>query len=239
LAEREARVLSLLATTAVPAPELVAVDADGSACGAPSVLMTRLPGRVTFEPPDMESWLRQMAAALSRIHAIDRDAQAAVQPYRPYHDFAAMEPPAWSRQADVWRRSLDVVTRPPPAFDACFIHRDYHPGNVLWARGRLTGIVDWVNASWGPPGIDVGHCRLNLALLHGPDIADRFLACCEAEFGSLEGQPFWDLVAALDGGFLSHGRVYSGWTDAGVRGLTPALLRQRLEEHVARAAGRL
>jgi hypothetical protein len=187
----------------------------------------------------MDSWLREMAALLPRIHAVDGGAQQLVQPYRAYHDFAVMEPPVWSRRPDVWRRALDVVTQARPTFTACFVHRDYHPGNVLWSRGRLTGVVDWVNASWGPPGVDIGHCRLNLALLHGPDVADRFLARCEAEFGPLAAQPHWDIVAALDGGFLSHGRVYSGWADAGVRGLTPALLRRRLEEHVARAVARL
>jgi hypothetical protein len=46
-------------------------------------------------------------------------------------------------------------------------------------------------------------------------------------------------VSAFDGGFVARGQVYSGWTDAGVRGLTSALLRERLEEHVARAVDRL
>ena len=36
---------------------------------------------------------------------------------------------------------------------------------MLWRHGRLTGVVDWPNAPTGDRGSDVGHCRLNLAVL--------------------------------------------------------------------------
>src|SRR5438876_9812608 len=50
LAEHEARVLSLLASTDVRAPQLVAVDATGASCDVPAVLMTRLAGRPRRRP---------------------------------------------------------------------------------------------------------------------------------------------------------------------------------------------
>ena len=31
-----------------------------------------------------------------------------------------------------------------------------------WSRGLLTGMVDWTQASWGPPELDLGHMRWNL-----------------------------------------------------------------------------
>jgi hypothetical protein len=70
------------------------------------------------------------------------------------------------------------------------IHRDFHPENALWSRGRLTGIVDWTQASWGPPGLDLGHMRWNLVLDGGQPIADQFLARYQALTGtSLDDQP--------------------------------------------------
>jgi aminoglycoside phosphotransferase (APT) family kinase protein len=56
------------------------------------------------------------------------------------------------------------------------VHRDYHPGNTLWAGGRLAGVVDWTGGSWGPPSADLGHMRVNLAADLGVEVADRFLA---------------------------------------------------------------
>jgi Ser/Thr protein kinase RdoA (MazF antagonist) len=46
-----------------------------------------------------------------------------------------------------------------------FLHRDYHPGNLLWNDGSLSGIVDWAFSCRGPRGVDVAHTRWNLALV--------------------------------------------------------------------------
>ena len=44
-AQREATILELLGPSAVPAPEVVAADPEGTACDVPALLLTRLPGR--------------------------------------------------------------------------------------------------------------------------------------------------------------------------------------------------
>ena len=79
-----------------------------------------------------------------------------------------------------------------------FIHRDFHPGNVLWSRGRATGVVDWANACRGPWGCDLGICRRNLVDLGGPDAADRFVAAYESLTGR-EYHPYWEIASILEG----------------------------------------
>jgi aminoglycoside phosphotransferase (APT) family kinase protein len=74
----------------------------------------------------------------------------------------------------------------------CFIHRDFQHFNFLWLRGRLTGVVDWNMACTGPPDVDVGHCQLNLAVLFGVDVAERFRRSYEAEAGRAV-DPWWEL----------------------------------------------
>lgn len=71
-----------------------------------------------------------------------------------------------------------------------------HPGNVLWRRGRLTGVVDWQSACIGPPSIDIAHCRANL-LGYAPDLADIFTR----NAADATGRPFhpWADIAALIG----------------------------------------
>ena len=56
----------------------------------------------------------------------------------------AVEPGAvGAPSARVW----PTVARRP----ATLLHDDYHPGNVLWSRGRLTSVVDWTGAGFGDP----------------------------------------------------------------------------------------
>jgi aminoglycoside phosphotransferase (APT) family kinase protein len=59
----------------------------------------------------------------------------------------------------------------PLVDEKVLVHGDYQHFNVLWSQGRLTGVVDWPNAGTGNRGSDVGHCRLNLAVLFGPSAA--------------------------------------------------------------------
>ena len=78
-----------------------------------------------------------------------------------------------------------------------FLHRDYHPGNVLWRDGLVAGVVDWVNASRGPVDADLGHCRVNLAMAYDLAAADRFLSAHRALTGAADYDPYWDVVAAV------------------------------------------
>jgi aminoglycoside phosphotransferase len=238
LAEREARVLRLLEDAALSTPRLVALDEDGSECGVPAVLMMRLPGALDISPRDFGAWLRQLAEVLPLIHAVSSRDLTLVQPWSPYYDLREFRPPRWSHQQGAWERVAAVANRPRPEFEPAFIHRDYHPLNVLWRRGRVSGIVDWTNASVGPRDVDVGHCKTNLAVLYGPDIARRF----GEEYERLSGRshdPYWDVISLCDSGFSSAdpsdpdgGGGLDQFYDAGATGLTVEAARQRLDDYV-------
>ena len=199
LAEREAAALEVLAGTGVPAPELMASDPSGAHCGAPAVLMTLMPGRPELRPNDMDGWLAQLAGNLPPVHSVEPGG-ARIRRYRPYHDLRSLDVPAWTNERRAWRAVIGLLSCPRPRVPQRFIHRDYHPANVLWQRGRLTAIVDWVNASIGPAQIDVGYCRQNLARSYGVAIADRFLEL----YQTLQGRrvsdydPYWDAITASD-----------------------------------------
>jgi aminoglycoside phosphotransferase (APT) family kinase protein len=199
LAEREAIALRLLEGGGLPTPRLVAVDPDGSTAGAPAVLMTRLLGRIEWDPPVVERFLRALAEPLPAIHATAIPAGGRVPDYRPYR-LEMHRAPAWAARPDVWLRAVEVLEGAAPKGDRVFIHRDYHPGNVLWLAGRMSGLVDWVNASLGSPWADVGHCRVNIASELGQAAADRFLALYRAVSGRGDDyHPYWDISAAIGG----------------------------------------
>ena len=198
--ERELRVLGLLVPTPVPAPAVVAADPAGVHCDVPAILATRLPGHPP-RPADTgtDGFCRQLAETLAAIHDAGASAEAQLAPYRLYFDRARAVPARWMTGAPVWGQAIAVARQAPPPSAMTLIHRDYHPGNTLWSRGRLTGVVDWTQASWGPPELDLGHMRWNLVADHGQRAADQFLACYRATAGkTLADQPYWDLVSLLD-----------------------------------------
>jgi aminoglycoside phosphotransferase (APT) family kinase protein len=199
LAAREAAALTIAAGSSVPTPSLVAVDPDGDGAGDPAVLMTRLPGVVDWNPTEVETYLRGLAEALPPIHEAVVGDGPRPPDYAPYA-VAMHRAPSWAAQPDAWLRAIEVLEGPLPTGEKSFIHRDYHPGNVLWHGGAVSGVVDWVNASVGSPWADVGHCRCNLASEVGPAAADRFLECYRVAAGRHDDyHPYWDIVAVIGG----------------------------------------
>ena len=66
---------------------------------------------------------------------------------------------------------------------------------MLWSRGRITGVVDWVNGCRGPIEADIAMARVNLALVAGVEAADVFLALCGPDIAA-RYDPVWDLTVA-------------------------------------------
>ncbi|MFD0672832.1 phosphotransferase family protein [Cohnella sp. GCM10027633] len=232
LVRREAASLERATRTAgVNAPRVIAVDEDGTRSGRPSTLMTRLEGTVDLSPPDLSRWLRGLARTLASLHAAAAEPEAFPWTFKPYSDASRMDY-AWSKTPREWQAAIAIVAAGAPAFRQRFIHRDYHPANVLWSGEEVSGVVDWVNGCIGPAGIDVGHCRVNLAQLHGVPAAEEFLAHYRELAGdSFDYDPYWDLVTLID---FADGQVdvYPGWTALGFTGLTDELVKIRLETYL-------
>ncbi len=239
LAAREARHLRRVEALPFPTPRVCGVDPDGLECDVPALLMSRLPGRPVLDPPDREAWLRSLAGPLVVLHARGREMSGELQPYRAFVELEELDLPTWSGDPTVWRRILDRVRGAPPGFAERPLHRDYHPTNLLWSAGRVTGVLDFTNMARGPVDADLAHCRKNLALLLGSEVADRFSAVYRGCGGAdAEPDPYWDMLSLVET-LPGPPRVYAGWTRLGVPGLTPELMRSRLEDYAARLVARL
>jgi aminoglycoside phosphotransferase (APT) family kinase protein len=200
LAEREARVLEFLESTAVPAPRLIAVDVRGDRADVPAVLMSRVDGTPRRRPRDRDAYVGLLAEALAGVHAQPLPDSGMLRRYRPYNLHLRLGVPRWASTASAWERALKLYSGPAPEpADAVLLHRDYHPGNVLWNHGNVSGVVDWVNASIGCAHADVGHCRMVLALSWGQEWADRFLGAYRAHSATCPHgyDPYWDVAAGV------------------------------------------
>ena len=191
LIEREGTILRRAGAAGLAAPELLAACPGGEDSGGhPSILMTRLPGHVDLTPADPGRWLRQIAVTAARIH----DAPVEAPGFEWWIDPARLTAPESSSDPALWQSVISVLRENAGSPETSFIHRDFQHFNLLWARGRLTSVVDWGSASAGPPAIDVGHCRLNLAVLFGAAWAEHLRLAYRAETGR-EVDPWWDLHA--------------------------------------------
>src|SRR5262245_4123378 len=195
----EALALKLVAGGRVPAPRLHAADIVASACDVPALLESWLAGEPAWNHAHTDAFLTRAANVLVAIHAVRVPEPCLIPCYAPYRVHGPVVSPAFTTRRGLWEEVAGVLASPPPAHRETFIHRDYHPGNVLWDGARVTGVVDWATAAWGPPGIDLVRMRLNLASRCGPGAADRFASAYEAAGGEPGFRhPFWDLLDAAD-----------------------------------------
>ena len=171
--------------------------------------MTLVPGRAVAAPDPVR--LAEVAAA---IH--DTDPGTFEHHYFRWFDDVPFRAPPGAREPGLWERALHLLReRPMPSYRPTFIHRDFHPGNVLWRRRRCSGVVDWVNACRGPAGCDVATCRGELIRLRGVEVADRFRRVYEAVTGEPQ-HAYWELVSIFE-----HGP--SPWTPQEIAETEPRL----------------
>jgi aminoglycoside phosphotransferase (APT) family kinase protein len=195
LTSRERAAQLALASTPVPAPTSIALDAAGSAVGVAAHLMSRLPG----SPPVQvdAAVLSSVAAMLATIH----DEQP-VNPFGSYQSWAweaKWVVPPWTQHPASWQRAFSILSEEPPAHDPTFLHRDYSHRNLLCTGDDISGVVDWVETSTGPAWLDAAHASTNLALAFDLDPARSFIAAY-AELTGREPDRYWLVMGAV--GFL-------------------------------------
>lgn len=202
----EYRALHFLQDYAVPAPAPLYLDTDGIVLGRPGIVMRFMPGQLIEEPATHPAgkltWAREFALVLAKIHAIpgeqakgvlfDADAEATwflrdgVVP-----EYMAAHPDG----TNVWQLVHDLWPKRQPA-SSTLVHLDYWRGNVLWEEGHISAVVDWEEAAYGDPAIDVAYCLMELVIMGMIDEADEFLRTYETQRGPVANLAYWQLAAA-------------------------------------------
>jgi aminoglycoside phosphotransferase (APT) family kinase protein len=177
LVTREASALAAVRGRGVLAPQLVAMDVDGAETGVRCTLTSALAGQPDLSPADMRSWLGQLATTQAAIHAVPDQPQTRWDGW--YDEGASLDWLADRGLRDAAREAASGQL----AEEKVLVHGDYQHFNVLWCDDRLSGVVDWPNAATGNRGSDVGHCRLNLAVLFDATTAEDYLVMYERAAG--------------------------------------------------------
>jgi aminoglycoside phosphotransferase (APT) family kinase protein len=160
----EGALVSAARAAGVPAPRVVVASDDAAALGDPFVVMERVEGETIARRilrDDVHAAVRpglvaQCAQALARLHAI-----------RP----GSVDHLEEADQLDSWRRTLDELGEPHPAFELALrwlernrplergraiVHGDFRLGNLVISRSGLAAVLDWELAHLGDPVEDLG-----------------------------------------------------------------------------------
>jgi aminoglycoside phosphotransferase (APT) family kinase protein len=174
---REYRVLTALAGTAVPVPQPLASCQDTDVIGAPFYLMRYVEGLVLRTRQDGELLTPDQAAELSgllarmlaTIHGVDLPA-AGLETFGRPEGYLGRQLSRWQRQWELSNsREMpgydDLVARltaglPDPArAEGTLVHGDFRLDNTLvrlTTPARIAAVVDWEMSTLGDPLADLG-----------------------------------------------------------------------------------
>jgi aminoglycoside phosphotransferase (APT) family kinase protein len=184
----------------VPAPEPLALDARGDWFGTQALVMRRLPGKPNVVPGDVAQWVEEIARMQIAIHSSRLSAVPANLRESPLAN-------GWTRHRHLERtqlvdeavRKLRLRFRRAAAREVVVAHGDSHPGNLLWSRGRVSGVTDWQFAGVRPRGYEVAYMRADIAVLLGVAVAERYRRAYERLLARpVPDLEVWDLVCGLD-----------------------------------------
>ncbi|GEN51449.1 phosphotransferase family protein [Alkalibacterium pelagium] len=238
IAYKEAENLTLAEKLSVSTPSLIASDSTARQTTWPSLLMSKVEGEVILNRSYTEDWIDELAEALFLIHqATDI---TCLSSYFRYFDPIIPVQATWSAVPKNWQKMMNYLAHTPvPETTPAFIHRDFHPTNVLFINSKVSAVVDWPNACMGPKQVDIGHCRWNLAMLYGQDAADDFLKAYRKKDPDLAYPPYWDFEMLGNVFTEDKPEVYGGWLAYERTDLTEALLIKRMDSFLHNALDRL
>ncbi|KAB7743481.1 phosphotransferase [Nostocoides sp. F2B08] len=172
---RESRVMSALAGSAVPVPQVLAVCADESVLGAPFYVMSKATGAAYRTKEELDELGTERTAAiierlmtvLADLHSIDPEDVALGDFGRP-EGFLARQVQRWRKQFDA-SRSRDLpgeialfealAEHVPDQGPTGIVHGDYRLDNCLvdvtLPGDPLTAVLDWEMSTIGDPLTDL------------------------------------------------------------------------------------
>ena len=179
---RQARIMAALHAQGLPVPAIVATSPDPVVDGRPFVLMEAVAGERVEQAIDAGSNPLELAASavdvLRRLQAVPientgiggEDPMPLEGEISRWTWLMERAPAELTGQAPPLAQLL--VARQPRARPPVLVHGDYHFGNMLFDRGRVTAVVDWEIAQLGQPLLDL--CCISLSHVSADPVREMY-----------------------------------------------------------------
>ena len=170
---REYKILQQVSQTGILSPNPVYLEPPGTEDRF--YILEYIDGAPDLKPSHPATYGLTFAELHAQIHGLDlrrhglQDTRHLATKIRTLGDPTCHQP--WEGEArSVLDRFGPLEDVNPPVFR----HGDLWPGNVLWHEGKVSGIVDWENASLGEPLFDIAITRLDLLWVAGWEATNAF-----------------------------------------------------------------
>ncbi|MBW3537719.1 MAG: phosphotransferase family protein [Actinobacteria bacterium] len=189
---REHRVMSALADTAVPVPDMLGYCEDADVTGAPFFVMEFVDGHIVRDRKDAEA-LRpearvaigpRMVEVLSALHGVD-PSEVGLGDLGKTDGYLERQLRRWAKQVDQSKtRDLPLIedvhrrlsAAIPPQVETRIVHGDYRLDNlVAGPDGDVRAVLDWELCTLGDPLADLG-----LLMVYWAEPGDALTALGEA-----------------------------------------------------------
>ena len=165
--------LEKLHQTKVPCAKPIHLDHSKEILDKDFMLMTYLEG--TIEIPKIKNFgfLNKMVGILKNIHNVDTKILPTLPcRFDPTYDLFEFLPHARiNKELKAILKGYDTSYSGKPVL----LHGDFWPGNILWTKDEISGVLDWEYAAIGDPVSDLAVASLELKYDYGKRGVDRFL----------------------------------------------------------------
>ena len=174
--------LEKLHQTKVPCAKPIHLDHSKEILDKDFMLMTYLEG--TIEIPKIKNFgfLNKMVGILKNIHNVDTKILPTLPcRFDPTYDLFEFLPNARIiKELKAILKGYDTSYLGKPVL----LHGDFWPGNILWTKDEISGVLDWEYAAIGDPVSDLAVASLELKYDYGKRGVDRFLDLYSKNFSS-------------------------------------------------------
>lgn len=192
-------------------------------------------GTTKVAPVDLDAALLQMADYLARLHNVEPERVTAPGIAQIEDPIEAL--PKYVPDDQIGRSIKRVlhagVERRPNT--PVLLHGDFWPGNVMFESGHLVAVLDWEDAKWGDPLVDLACARVELECAYGAEGSERFMTSYLASNPQIDDHdlPLWDIYVSTTALSAMHRWGLSTDDEAARRRTTGQFLAAAFERLIA------
>lgn len=203
---RQTRIMTMLATTGVPVPPIIAHSAEPVLDGRPFLLMEKVDGdpvRAALATMSREEVVAASFATIDLVAAVpaadtgigDEEAADPEESVRRWQALRERAPQELVGRAPELERRL--LSTPAPRGWVRLVHGDFHPGNLIFRDGSVVAVLDWEIAGLGVTAADKADlCLMGIRARFGEAYSGAAYAIPLDVMVTMAAEPGFDRVLA-------------------------------------------